>query len=305
MPADDRSPVRTMRAGMAGGMYPVPESVAADDTAEWLLRRSAELGFGALQVRGVPSDAGRRRAVKELAESLDVELEGSSRFIFAPLGTAPDAQLAELKQDIDAAKAVGITVLRSGYGRLTIETSRFDLTREPSEHKRHMVACLTEAARVAEDTGFPLAVENHCDFHGRELAEILAEVDSPYIGAALDTGNSFTVYCDPRDDIEALAPYTFTTHMKDMRVEQSPIRGTIPFLPRGCRLGEGHVDIDGAVSLLAEQSPRATGLHLLVESGWVRFPPDGDSAELRQDILEHGAQYLNKLIMAEGGAKSS
>src|SRR5690606_19702246 len=167
---------------------------------------------------------------------------------------------------------------------------------------RHMVDCLKEAAKVAEDMGFPLAVENHCDITGRELADILAEVGSDYVGAALDTGNGFTVYCDPQDDIEALAPYTFTTHIKDMRVEQSPIRGLIPFLPRGCRLGEGHVDIDGAVALLAEKSPKAEGLHLLVESGWVSFPPDGDEPDVRRDILEHGGRYLTKLI--EGEEKS-
>jgi 3-oxoisoapionate decarboxylase len=168
---------------------------------------------------------------------LDIELEGSTRSIFTPIGSTPGDQAAELRRDIDTARAVGMTVMRSGYGRLTIETSRFDLGTKPSEHRRHMVACLAAAAKVAEDAEFPLAVENHCDLHGRELAEILAEVDSPYIGAALDTGNGFTVYCDPQDDIDALAPYTFTTHMKDMRVEQSPIRGTIPFLPRGCGLG--------------------------------------------------------------------
>lgn len=299
MSADDQHPVRTMRAGITGGMYPVPESVAAEDKAEWLLRRSAELGFRALQVREVPADPGRRRELKELAASLDIELEGSTRSIFAPLGSAPGEQAAELRRDIETAQSVGMTIMRSGYGRLTIETSRFDLTHQPGEHRQHMVDCLTAAAKVAEDTGFPLAVENHCDIHGRELADILAEVDSPYIGAALDTGNGFTVYCDPQDDIEALAPYTFTTHMKDMRIEQSPIRGLIPFLPRGCRLGEGHVDIAGAVALLAETSPRAVGLHLIVESGWVSFPPDGDSPDARRDILEHGGQYLTELTQSQ------
>lgn len=297
--ADKQNPVRTMRAGVAGGMYPVPESVATEDKAEWLLRRSAELGFGALQIREVPDDPGRRRELKELAASFDIELEGSSRHIFAPLGSEPGAQAADLRRDIETAQSVGMTLMRSGYGRLTIETSRFDLTRPAAEHRRHMVACLTEAAKVAEDTGFALAVENHCDITGRALAEILAEVDSPFVGAALDTGNGFTVYCDPQDDIEALAPYTFTTHMKDMRVEQSPIRGLIPFLPRGCRLGEGHVDVDGAVALLAAKSPRAVGLHLLVESGWVNFPPEPDSADSRRDILEHGARYLTELTRTQ------
>ncbi|MGH3630165.1 MAG: hypothetical protein ACRDRL_22330, partial [Sciscionella sp.] len=121
-------------------------------------------------------------------------------------------------------------------------------------------------------------------------------------GAALDTGNGYTVYCDPNDDVEALAQFAFTTHMKDMQMVPSPMRGLIPLVPRGCRLGEGHVDIPRAVQLLASRSPRAVGLHLIVEGGWDTFDPDGPCAhDIRRDVLEDGVRYLTRLIESTEG----
>jgi 3-oxoisoapionate decarboxylase len=294
--------VSTMRVGMAGGMYPIPEDVREEARPLWLLRLSAELGCTALQIR-MPTSAEGVDALRSEADSLDIELESSSRGVFSPLGTPPEETAVELRGDLERARALGMPVIRSGYGRLTIETSRYDKGAGPKAHITHMTACLRQAARIAEEVGVKVAIENHCDLTGRELAAILVDVDSPWIGAAADTGNGFTVFCDPNDDVEALAPYTFTTHMKDMVIEPTPVKGLIPFLPRGCRLGEGNVDIPRAVQMFAERSPHANGLHLLVESGWPTFQRDVDTAPLRQDILEHGTQYLNDLIGRKDGRK--
>jgi hypothetical protein len=68
------------------------------------------------------------------------------------------------------------------------------------------------------------------------------------------------VYCDPIDEVRALAPYTITTHIKDMVVRRD--KGwRIPFYPSGCALGEGHAEAEKAVRIIAENSPHAKGLH--------------------------------------------
>lgn len=291
--------IRTMRYGFTGAMYPVPADVPFDQRAEWQLRRSAELGCTAMQVRDVPRDRAARQDLRAHAEALDIELEGSTRSMFVPLGTPPGSSGSELREELVRAREVGMTVVRSGYGRLTLETTRFARERNGAEQMSHMVACLREAARIAEDVGIRIAAENHCDFTGREIAQVLGEVDSEWVGCALDTANGFTVFCDPNEDIEALAGFAVTTHMKDMRMEASPLRGMVPLIPRGCRLGAGHVDFPRAVRLLAERSPRAAGLHLIVEAGWETFDPDAENArELKREVLESGVRYLEKLIAA-------
>lgn len=289
--------IRTMRYGFTGAMYPVPDDIPFDGRAAWQLQRSAELGCTALQVRDVPRDPAARRELKAQAEELDIELEGSTRSMFVPLGTKPGSAGPELRDELVRASEVGMTVVRSGYGRLTLETSRFSRERNGAEQMAHMVACLREAATIAEDVGIRIAAENHCDFTGREIAEVLGEVGPERVGCALDTANGFTVFCDPNDDIEALAEFTVTTHMKDMRMDASPMRGMIPLLPRGCRLGEGHVDFPRALRLLAERSPQATGLHLIVEAGWETFDLGAENArELKREMLESGVHYLKHLV---------
>ncbi|WP_195909094.1 sugar phosphate isomerase/epimerase [Microlunatus sp. Gsoil 973] len=291
--------IGTMRVGFTGGMYPVPADVPAEQWPDWQLTRAAELGCTALQIRETPRDRQLQKDLRRRAEALDIELEGSARGIFVPLAATPGSSTQELREQVAAGKAAGMTVLRSGYGRLTLETTRYAAERNAEQQLSHMVACLREAAKIAEEYEMPLAVENHCDFTGRELATVLREVDSEWIGCAMDTANGFTVYCDPNDDIEALAEFTFTTHMKDMRMVPTPMKGLVPIVPKGCELGAGHVDLVRAVRLFAERSPRAQNLHLITEAGWETFDPEADNAtDLKKALLEQGVSYLTELVAA-------
>jgi len=296
--------VRTMRVGYTGAMYAIPDDVPFEERSAWQLRRAADLSCTALQLpsRDVPKDAGRRAALRDLALEFDIELEGNAP-LFTPLGKSPSDNLATLREELQGAKDLGMTVVRSGYGRLSLETSRYAKgSGTAAVQLEHMTSCLKEAARVAAEVGIFVAVENHCDFTGREVAAVLADVASEWVGAAVDTANGFTVYCDPNEDVEALAPFAFTTHMKDMQMEASPMRGLIPLVPRGCPLGAGHVDQRRAVQLFAERSSHAQGLHLIVEAGWETFDPAGPGAvELKRSLLEDGVRYLNELVAELGG----
>ena len=61
-----------------------------------------------------------------------------------------------------------------------------------------------------------LAIENHKDWRVDELVDILRRLKSGHVGVCVDFGNSIALLEDPMEVVEAMAPFAFTTHVKDM-----------------------------------------------------------------------------------------
>jgi sugar phosphate isomerase/epimerase len=137
------------------------------------------------------------------------------------------------------------------------------------EQLDRLAAALRRLAPVAEAGGVRLAIENHADYRGHELASVLERVGSTHVGARLDTGNAYCAIEEPVAAAEALAPYTFATHIKDQIVQAEP--GNRGLTPGGllwlgnCALGAGHVDGPAVVTLLAERGPLRNDLVLTME----------------------------------------
>jgi sugar phosphate isomerase/epimerase len=74
---------------------------------------------------------------------------------------------------------------------------------------------LAAVARLAEQAGTRVLLENHEDFTGPELAHILSAVDSPWIGALFDYGNSMMVGEEPMTALAAIRPFVRSAHLKD------------------------------------------------------------------------------------------
>lgn len=126
-------------------------------------------------------------------------------------GTAP----AALRPLLEAARTLGARNLRTYTRNGGSPQEMFDRT----------LADLRQAARVAEEVGVPLVLENHEDFSGAEVAGIVGEVGSPWLRALYDYGNSQMVLEDPVDCLEAMLPHVVTMHLKDhlmLRPEDSP-----------------------------------------------------------------------------------
>jgi sugar phosphate isomerase/epimerase len=149
---------------------------------------------------------------------------------------------------------------------------------------------------MAEDTGVALAVENHGDFSGRELASVIAEVDSPVVRAAFDTGNSIYVFSDPLDDLAALAPVTVMVHLKDLGVAQNDVPGRLPFVAVGCALGQGMVDVPTVVRTLWEHGPRGRDLPLMIETSPASTVPGEDALAVRRRMFTDSIAYLRSLV---------
>jgi sugar phosphate isomerase/epimerase len=116
-------------------------------------------------------------------------------------GTSP----AHLVAMLQVAAAVGADQLRT-YTRYS---------GDESELVERTVQDLMEVAPAAEQVQINVLLENHEDFRGSAIAEILGRVDHPRIGALFDYGNSQMVGEDPIEALEAMTPFISAVHMKD------------------------------------------------------------------------------------------
>jgi len=120
------------------------------------------------------------------------------------------------------------------------------------DHAPQVAAIITqckEAVNIAGDHGVKLAIENHIDFTADEILQIIEGVDSPDFGVNFDTGNFLRLLDDPIAGMEKLAPYVFSTHIKDLKVEPcaSP---TDWFFFAGVPVGFGLIDNQRLAKLL-------------------------------------------------------
>ena len=128
-----------------------------------------------------------------------------------------------------------------------------------SEMLDRMAESIRPLAVMAQDYGVSIAIENHADYRGHEIAQVIRKIDQPNVGARLDTGNPFWTFEEPVDAAKALAPMTITTHIKDLHVGRFAQWKGVP-------LGQGHVALDVIIGdLLANHAPDPGNLPLIIE----------------------------------------
>jgi sugar phosphate isomerase/epimerase len=290
-----------MRIGMMGKFYPAPPGLTAEGRIEYLLKKSDSMGCRCLQLTvDLPEDKGKLQEVSDLAKSLDIELEARAPVDIFKMADDYKTVKEQFDSRIAEMRVLNSTIMRSAYnGNLQFAMSRFNKEIPLAEHMKQVASHLKLAAEIADSEGIIIAIENHCDFKAAEMAEIFDMVGSKNVGCATDTANFFTLFCDPADEIEIIAPYTLTTHIKDMQIVQETIEGRVPYYPVGCKFGEGHVDIPAILDVLAQKAPHPENLHLVMEIGWLPFAPDASQQEkdaYSTEVFHEGAVYLQKLI---------
>ena len=127
--------------------------------------------------------------------------------------------LGRFEAEIKTARDVGVQATRTTIipGR---RYERFKTLDEFREFEKRGQKMLERAAPVVEKYRVPFAVENHKDQRLDERIALFEHLGSEYIGACVDTGNSFALLDGAYEPIEALAPYTFTVHLKDQALRQ-------------------------------------------------------------------------------------
>ncbi len=166
-------------------------------------------------------------------------------------------------QHLEVARKLGSPILRCVAGNLFVRDEGHDMAALADR----AVAILREACKAAEDLGIKIAMENHADFTVRELASILARVNSPAFGFTVDCANLAFDLDDPMRVAGIMAPYALATHFKNYRVLRIPKGLAL----ENCALGGGDIDLAAMVGLLAAKNP-ALNLSIEIHSQWAYFP---------------------------------
>ena len=99
------------------------------------------------------------------------------------MGYTQEEVLSEIEKYLILSKKLGFRVMR-------IVGSSISHFREPHGPQVKLVeSYLRKIIPIAKACGVKLSIENHADFYITELLEILKEIDSPFLGVTLDTGN--------------------------------------------------------------------------------------------------------------------
>ncbi len=96
---------------------------------------------------------------------------------------------------------------------------------------------------LAERAGIPIVLENHEDLTGLELAHLLRRVNTPWVQAVYDFGNSMVLQEDPWDALEPILPWVRTCHLKDHVVLEPPHNGKHGPSVIGVEIGTGAVPV--------------------------------------------------------------
>jgi len=229
---------RRMRAGEELGL---PSFRDALNILEHCHRHNA--GGVQIGVRGWQSAFAKK--VRDKRESMGMYLEGQ-----IGLPRKPD-DVGRFESEIKAAKEAGATIVRTVMlgGR---RYENFKSLDSWNEFKRSSFAALERAAKVVEKQRVKLAVENHKDWRAPELIGILKRISSEYVGATIDTGNSLSLLEDVMTTVEALVPYAFTTHFKDMGVSEYEDGFLLAEVP----LGNGILDLRRVIAVCEKANPK-------------------------------------------------
>jgi sugar phosphate isomerase/epimerase len=142
---------------------------------------------------------------------------------------------------------------------------------------------LNKAARLAEDRGIRLAIENHIDFTSEEILSLVERVGSPHLGVNFDTGNFVRLLDDPSKAMAKLAKYCYATHVKDLKIQKGVPADEWYFFS-STPVGEGIIDNQELVTQLASAGYRG---FLAVEIDFLH-PDYGDDedAAVKQSVGE-------------------
>jgi sugar phosphate isomerase/epimerase len=199
-------------------------------------------------------------------------------------GTKPE-ELESLKRHIPQ-------TLKLGSNRMRITAASMNYAKAPREELiGRVIPMLAEAARAAQDQGVVLALENHIDVTSQELLRIIEAVGSESLRVNFDTGNALRLFEDPVEAATRLAPYTISTHTKDIATRRkggSPSEN-FTWWP-ACPAGEGVIDMPGVVKALQEGGfDGSLSLEVdLIGEQWASLP--------EEEIVTRSLEYLRSLL---------
>jgi len=197
-------------------------------------------------------------------------------------GRKPEA-MAEIRQMFRVCHILGAKVMR-------VVGSSLDYRNDPHEPQlKALTGIFKEAAKVAENEGVKLAMENHFDFTTDEFVDLVDRVDSSHFGVCFDTGNSLRIGDDPVESARVLGKHILATHTKDVK----PVYGVSPkewYFFACVPVGQGVINMPALVDALL-----ATGYEGLFAIELDYAHPDVTDEDV---AVEQSVKYLQGLQAA-------
>jgi 3-oxoisoapionate decarboxylase len=233
------------------------------------------VSYGKLDATSLLSRAGAYSVdVVQLCENLGIE-EMTTREIDSLTKTALSNAItlelgcrgsdpSRLRRHLAIAKQMNVNLLRVILSDEKHQTSKLEAI-------KNLLAVIDEFATV----GITLAVENHFELPPKDVADIIQDINSPFLRACVDPLNSISHLVGPSETIRTLLPYAASIHIKDASVRRE---GT-GFLVYGAPFGTGVVGVMEIMSKIATLDKEFT-VH--VES-WIDTAEDLEATIRRED----------------------
>ena len=203
-----------------------------------LLDHAALVHAGGIQVMVNDWSADFSKQVRDKREKAGLYLEGS-----IGLPKSID-EIPKFEDQIINSKEAGARVLRTvTLGPRRYET--FKTLKSFLDFKKQALFSLQLVEPILKKHKVKLGVENHKDFRSDEMLTLLKSIESEWIGVTLDFGNNIAILEDPISVTERLAPYVYSTHIKDMAVDEYPNGFLLSEVP----MGTGICDLSNMVAI--------------------------------------------------------
>lgn len=208
------------------------------------LQHCRSLGAGGMQASLGVLEPHRVEQLSTYAAEHDLFIDA---IIKPPTGSD---DIGRFESEIQTARDVGVQAARTTIipGR---RYERFQTLSEFREFESRGREMLERAVPVLEKHRVKFAVENHKDQRLDERVALFEHLSCEYVGACVDTGNSFALLDGAYEPIEALAPYAFTVHLKDQALQPF----SDGFLLADIPLGEGSFNLKRMVNVIQKAKP--------------------------------------------------
>ncbi len=261
------------------------------------LKHCRDVGAGGMQTSLGVLDAARVKALRDFADEQKLCIDG----IVNP--PKDDGDLARFEAEIRTAAEVGVQAVRTVVmpGR---RYEQFTSLAEVREAEAKALRMLELAAPIVTKHRVKLAVENHKDQRIDERLALYKHLSCEFIGATIETGNSFALLDDPYGAIEALAPYAFTVHFKDQALREYEHGFLLADIP----LGQGSFDMQRIAAILTRAKPDIRMMLELItrdplkvpcltDKFWATMPSvsGSDLARSLRFVREHPAKTLQEV----------
>ena len=231
-----------------GEVYPHQNAPAKQMTMEDFIRRAKELDVDGVSLEScfIPRfDKAYLSEIKGMLDEFNFDRVYAWGHPDGLEGGKNEAAYDEMIDHIEYANAIGAKVMRVTGSSLMF---RFEDHGPQIEKLSRM---FTNAMKVADNYDIKLADENHIDYNADEMLEIIHNVNHPNFGINFDTGNFLRVLDDPIQGMEKLARFTFSTHVKDLKINPQAAVNDWYFF--SCTpVGDGLVDNQKLAQLLKD-----------------------------------------------------